>query len=80
MAIETLNIDGNEIKVTDLPQNIQRLVAVYEQTFAERATIENKHIALSAALRAISSDITSAIKDAEAAKAAAPATDAAPAV
>jgi hypothetical protein len=62
MAIETLNVDGNEMKVSDLSAEVQRLVAVYESTHAKRVDIENDHIMLSAALRQISSDITAAIR------------------
>jgi hypothetical protein len=62
MTIETLNMDGKELKVADLSQEIQRLVAVYEKVFAERADVEVKHISLSAALRQLSTDITAAIQ------------------
>lgn len=65
MAIETLNFDGKEIKVADLPEGIQRLVTVYEGTHARRVEVENQHISLSAALRQLSADITSAVQAAE---------------
>ena len=68
MKIDTLNVDGEEIKVTDLPLDVQRLVALYETTHSKRQDVETEHAMLSAALRMISTDITSAINDFKATK------------
>jgi hypothetical protein len=62
MAIETLNIDGKELKVADLTPEIQRLVAVYDITSTKRVEVENDHIQLSAAIRQLSSDISTAVQ------------------
>jgi hypothetical protein len=63
MAIETLNIDGNELKVADLSPVAQRLVGVYELTHTKRVELENEHIMVSAALRQISTEITTLIRE-----------------
>lgn len=60
MAIETLNIDGQEVKVSETNADIQRLVQVYEETHMKRVGVENEHIVLSAALRSLSTDIVTA--------------------
>lgn len=62
MAIETLNFDGKELKVADLPAEVQRLVNVYEITHNKRLEIENEHIQLSAALRQLSADISAGVR------------------
>ena len=62
MAIETLNIDGTELKVAELSQEVQRLVQVYEVTHNKRVDVETEHAYLSAALRQLSTDITAAVR------------------
>lgn len=63
MAIETLNIDGEEIKTADLPQEIQRLISIYETTYNKRVEVENEYIMLSSALRQISNDIVVGVRE-----------------
>lgn len=62
MAIETLNVDGVEMKVTDLAPEIQRLIVTYEAASAKRGEAEQTYIMMSAALKTLSADITNAIQ------------------
>lgn len=62
MAIETLNIDGVETKVADLPVEVRQLIEVYEHTHAKRNNIEIERLSILAALKQLSDDITNSVK------------------
>jgi len=62
MAIETLNIDGVETKVVDLPVEVRQLIEVYEHTHAKRTSVELERLSIIAALKQLSDDITTTVK------------------
>jgi len=63
--IKVLTIDGNTYVVSELPDNVQRLVQVYNQWRQEQVEPRVTVMKLDLALRALSVDIVNALRESQ---------------
>lgn len=63
--LDTINIDGKDFVLADLPQNIQEAIGVFNELEAERIQLQRDAFKNQLAQKALSDEIIAAVKTLE---------------